>query len=65
MRCPGPGVPVPAGVGALPGLYLWLVPQSLLVVAIIAQGLQVGAVKKSLLPADRPGRYMVHTGSGA
>ena len=55
----------PARVGTLPGLYLRLVPQALLVVAIIAKGLQVAAVKKTLFPADRPGLYVVHTGSGA
>ena len=64
-RYPAPGGGFPARVGALPGLYLRFVPQSLLVVAIIAQGLQVAAVKKSLLPADRPGRNMIYAGGRA
>lgn len=61
----GPCGGFPARVRPFPGYYFGLVPQALLVVAIIAKGLQVAAVKKTLFPADRPGLYVVHTGSWA
>ena len=47
---------------SFPFLYLLLVSLSLLVVALVAQWLQVRPVKESLLTADRPRLDVVHAG---
>jgi hypothetical protein len=49
---------------SFPFLNLLLILLALLVVALVAQWLQVRPVKESLLTADGPGRDVVHAGGG-